>query len=155
VSAREPGAAYVYLNYGMYWLLNVLVKGPDLERSGFVLFRAIEPIAGVDRMRERRLMKPRKTPVADHQLCAGPGRLAVALGVTGADHGHDLCSTDRNAFLAARPTEWTKPSVETDVRIGISQAKEFPWRFLLKGSPSVSVRVAIPKHPLTLGKNGA
>lgn len=126
--ARHPeGTAYVYLNYGMYWLFNVLVK--SAAGNGFVLVRALEPGAGIGRMRERR-----GTEVLRH-LCSGPGKLTVALGIDGSDHGFDLCATPGRAIHAAPDIL----PVETDRRIGISLAAELPWRFLHRGNPHLSV----------------
>ena len=126
VEKHAEGAAYVYFNYGMYWLLNVLVKGGSAD--GFVLFRAIEPTRGVEAMtRRRRNLNPTA-------LCSGPGKLTIALGVDGNDHGRDLCAEKRVGFCApAQPVD-----VATDVRVGISKAAHLPWRFLLRGSPFVS-----------------
>ena len=75
VARHPPGTAYVYFNYGMYWLLNVLVKGGT--EDGFVLFRAIEPTRGVSAMQRRRVAH-RKSPtraLKSTALCSGPGRL--------------------------------------------------------------------------------
>ncbi|MGD7653964.1 MAG: DNA-3-methyladenine glycosylase, partial [Verrucomicrobiales bacterium] len=80
VESHPAGTAYVYLNYGVHWLFNILVKGP--HRSGFVLFRALEPVSGIDAMRQRR-PKIRHT----HQLASGPGKLTRALGIDGSAHG--------------------------------------------------------------------
>jgi DNA-3-methyladenine glycosylase len=131
-----PGTAYVYFNYGMHWMLNVLVKAnrhaEAVPENGIVLIRAIEPTRGLERMRERR---GQQSPTA---LCSGPGKLTQALGITGADHCRDLC--EGNIGFRERLKEG---EVETDVRIGISKAAHLPWRFLLKGSPFISVR---PSH---------
>jgi DNA-3-methyladenine glycosylase len=128
VAKHPPGTAYVYFNYGMHWLLNVLVKGG--AEDGFVLLRALEPKRGIPAMERRRGQRNRSA------LCSGPGKLAQALGVTGADHGRDLCSDHATAFLRrSGPVE-----VAEDVRVGISKAADLPWRFLLRGSPFVSVR---------------
>jgi DNA-3-methyladenine glycosylase len=133
VARHRAGAAYVYLNYGMYWLLNVLVKGGS--EDGFVLFRALEPTRGVAAMTRRRLAQRRSPLAHPRALCAGPGKLAVALGVDGRDHGRDFCSGKTiGLHLPARPAE-----VVADVRIGISKAAHLPWRFLLRGSTCVSV----------------
>ncbi len=134
VARHRAGAAYVYFNYGMYWLLNVLVKGGG--EDGFVLLRAIEPTRGVAAMTRRRLAH-RRTPLAHPRaLCSGPGKLALALGVDGRDHGRDLCSARTIGFLPPpQPVE-----VEADVRVGISKAAHLPWRFLLRDSAYVSVR---------------
>lgn len=134
VKSKRPGAAYVYFNYGMYWLLNVLVKGGS--EDGFVLIRAIEPSRGLHLMTRRR-WNGRTTPARPMSaLCSGPGKLALALGVDGRDHGRDLCRSESIGFLPA-----SKPAaVVTDLRIGISKAAHLPWRFLLRESEFVSVK---------------
>jgi len=133
VADHPAGTAYVYLNYGMHWMLNVLIKG---DVDGFVLLRAIEPRRGVAAMRRRRGEKEGR------ELTGGPGRLASALGVTGRDHGRDLCASPRRCFLPGAPAE-----VAADGRIGISRAQELPWRFSLRGSRFVSVPVRTKKKP--------
>lgn len=125
VAAHRAGTAYVYLNYGMHWMLNVLTKG---DQEGFVLLRAIEPRRGLRAMQKRRGDK------RGRELTGGPGRLAAALGVTGSDHGSDLCFSPRRCFLRGGRCE-----VISDGRIGISRARELPWRFTLRGNPYVSV----------------
>lgn len=149
VARHRAGAAYVYFNYGMYWLLNVLVKGGE---DGFVLIRAIEPTRGLGAMHARRganrkskagrgETKPRAEGgglIANPtSLCSGPGKLAQALGVSGADHGVDLCGTTAVYFR----TRGNPIKVVSDVRVGISKAAHLPWRYLLKDSPFVSVKV--------------
>ena len=125
VARHRAGMAYVYLNYGMHWMLNVLTKG---EEEGFVLIRAIEPRRGLRTMQKRRGEK------MGRELTCGPGRLAAALGVTGSHHGADFCATGRRCFVHG-----DKVDVIADGRIGISRAQELPWRFSLRGSPFVSV----------------
>src|SRR5207247_11362386 len=73
IERNRAGAAYVYFNYGMHWMLNVLVKG---KANGFVLIRAVEPRKGVERMKKRRGVNDVK------RLCSGPGKLTQALGIT-------------------------------------------------------------------------
>ena len=134
VASHSAGDAYVYFNYGMYWMLNVLVKGGS--EDGFVLFRAIEPMSGIDAMRRLReaSRRTRQRPMKDTELCSGPGKLAQALAVTGADHGRDFCkSPGIGLFQRPNPVK-----VVSDVRVGISKATELKWRFLLAGSPHVS-----------------
>ena len=134
VATHRPGAAYVYLNYGIHWLLNVLVKEAR-GAEGFVLIRALEPVRGIARMKKRRMQA---NPLA---LCSGPGKLSEALAVRGTDHGIDLCASGGRGFLPAkRPV-----TVVSDLRIGISKAAHLPWRFLLKDSPFVSVQSAPEK----------
>ena len=129
MAAHEPGDAYVYLNYGMYWLLNVLTKGArGGADDGFVLIRAVQPTRGLDLMRQRR------GRTALPQLCSGPGKLTQAFGITGADHGANLCGGSIGFRARPEPVE-----VESCLRIGISKAAHLPWRFLLRGSPFASV----------------
>jgi DNA-3-methyladenine glycosylase len=120
-----PGHAYVYRSYGIHWCLN-LVCGEDGVAEA-VLVRALEPVHGVERMKERR-----RTETA-RLLCSGPGRLCEALGVTGEQDGLPL---DRPPFQLAQRA--TTPEVATAPRIGITQAAERPWRYLLVGSPFLS-----------------
>ena len=88
-----PGHAYVYFIYGMYECLN-LVAEPD-GTPGCVLLRALEPVAGIERMRERR---PRARRLED--LASGPGRLTLAMGITRALNGVDVT---RGRLWCARP----------------------------------------------------
>ena len=139
VAREQAGAAYVYFNYGMHWMLNVLVKGGSAD--GFVLFRALEPVRGLAAMARRRAAS-RKSGIRalkQNALCSGPGKLARALGVDGRDHGRDLCAGRTVGFhVPAQAVE-----VVADVRIGISKAAHLPWRFLLRDSPFVSVRAGL------------
>lgn len=133
VARHRAGTAYVYLNYGMHWMLNVLVKG---DEHGFVLLRAIEPRRGL------RAMMRRRNGLAGRLLTGGPGRLAAALGVTGADHGRDFCSAKSRSFLPGGGVR-----VVADARIGISRAQDLPWRFCLEGNPFVSIPPPGKKEP--------
>jgi DNA-3-methyladenine glycosylase len=130
VRVMPPGAAYVYLNYGMYWLFNLLVKGGG--RDGLVLVRALEPRLGVEQMMRRRS----KQRVED--LCSGPGKAGLALGVTGEHHGTHMAGRGRPGDCGLRPSDM-RPTVVTDIRVGISRAVDRPWRFLAANHPHVSV----------------
>lgn len=127
VARHRAGTAYVYLNYGMHWMLNVLTKG---DEEGFVLIRAIEPRRGLRAMQKRRGEKKGR------ELTGGPGRLAAALGVTGTHHGADFCASAKRCFVLGEKAE-----VVADGRIGISRAQELAWRFSWRGNPFVSVPV--------------
>jgi DNA-3-methyladenine glycosylase len=128
VERHLAGTAYVYLNYGVHWLLNVLVKGGP--EDGIILIRALEPTRGIAQMEERRGTDRR------HALCSGPGKLTQALGITSADHYRDLCSGKRFGFRARnRPVE-----LLTDTRIGITRDAALPWRFLERDSLYISVK---------------
>ena len=135
VARHPPGTAYVYFNYGMYWLFNVLVKGGT--EDGFVLIRALEPVRGLNLMQKRRFPgKPKPAPV--HALCSGPGKLTIAMGIDGRDHGKDLCRNPRLGFrrVGSMPACWV-----SDVRIGITKSAHFPWRFLAPESVLVSAKL--------------
>ncbi len=125
VEVRRAGDAYVYMNYGVHWLFNVLVKGG--KRSGFVLLRAVEPVSGIGTMRERR------QGVNDPMLGAGPGRLTRAFGIDGAAHGSGFLRRADCGILRGDPVE-----IVAGPRIGISRATEFPWRFGDPASGSLS-----------------
>jgi DNA-3-methyladenine glycosylase len=120
-----PGHAYVYRSYGVHWCLNFVCE--EKGSASAVLIRALEPARGVDAMRERRgLDDPRL-------LCAGPGRLCQALGITRA---YDGVALDDPPFeLVARET---KPEIAVGLRIGITKAADRPWRYGLAGSRYLS-----------------
>jgi DNA-3-methyladenine glycosylase len=125
IERNKAGAAYVYFNYGVHWMLNVLVKG---DANGFVLIRALEPRRGVE------LMKRRRGVDDVRRLCSGPGKLTQAFAITGKHHEMDLCSDPLHCFMFARASF----EVVADERIGISRSAHLPWRFTLGGSPFVS-----------------
>ena len=126
-----PGYAYVYRSYGLHWCLNFVCE-PKGSASA-VLIRALEPTAGLGTMRRRR-------GITDIRLlCAGPGRLCQALGVTGAHNGLPL---DKAPFELIAPA--SVPEVAVGPRIGITKAAEKPWRYGLKGSPFLSRRFSPP-----------
>lgn len=119
------GRAYVYRSYGIHWCLNV-VCGQDGEGSA-VLIRAIEPTDRLETMRSRR------GPVADRLLCAGPGRVCQALGVSDVHDGLPLEAPPFAIEWRASPTD-----LVSGPRIGISKAVDQPWRFGLAGSRFLS-----------------
>lgn len=113
------GTAYVYRSYGIHLCLNVVGRSGEA-----VLIRALEPTVGLEMMRSRRPSGP---------LCAGPGRLAAALGVTLEDNG----ATFGNA-LRLYPAIGPSPPLLIGPRIGITRATDLPWRFGLAGSSGLS-----------------
>ena len=120
-----PGVAYVYRSYGIHWCLNFVCE--PAGSASAVLIRALEPLEGLATMRRRRGLKDERL------LCAGPGRLCEALGITVAYNGLRL---DRLPFrLIPRPE---KPEIAAGVRIGITKAAELPWRYGLKSSRYLS-----------------
>jgi len=132
MKSRPPGSAYVYFNYGMYWLFNLLVKGG--ERDGLILVRALDPRRGIEVMQQRRQREKL------HELCSGPGKLVLALGIDGKHHGTPMTGRQRPADCGLRASATTNShDVLCDVRVGISQAADYPWRFLAKDNRHVSV----------------
>lgn len=140
VAAHRPGAAYVYFNYGMYWLFNVLVKGGT--EDGFVLIRALEPTRGIDLMQKRRFPN-RPEPAPIHTLCSGPGKLTIAMGIDGRHHGQDLCRNRTMGFrrINGAPAPWA-----SDLRVGITKSAHFPWRFLAPENRFVSAKLGAPQR---------
>ena len=134
IERNKAGAAYVYFNYGMHWMLNVLVKG---DANGFVLIRALEPRTGIERMKKRRKLDDVK------HLCSGPGKLTQALGITDRQHEMDLCADSRHCFASNAKARLKRVDVVADKRIGISRSAHLPWRFTLRGSPFVSTPVKL------------
>jgi DNA-3-methyladenine glycosylase len=139
VKSKPPGAAYVYFNYGMYWLFNLLVKGG--ERDGLILIRALEPTKGIEHMQSRRSREKAR------ELCSGPGKLAQALGIDGSHHGLPMAGRGKPSGCGLKTTHSATHEVASDIRVGISRAVDFPWRFLSRHSPHVSVRHGKVKMP--------
>lgn len=127
----EPGHAYVYRSYGIHFCLNVVTEGTGVAAA--VLIRAIRPLVGVELMRARRGER-----IADRDLARGPGRLCQALALTLADDGDDLLGP--SLWLCETPAVEAALPIATTPRIGISQAAEWPWRFVVAGDPYVSAR---------------
>ena len=132
-----PGFAYVYFIYGNHYCLNVscLPEG----RAGCVLFRALEPVAGLEHM-----FRAREPPVPGGQprftdlrlLTTGPGRLAEALGITRPrDNGKDLTTF---CDLTILDDGFTAPRVVTAPRVGIRKAAEAKLRYMMAGNAFVS-----------------
>jgi DNA-3-methyladenine glycosylase len=120
-----PGFAYVYRSYGIHWCLNFVCEAEGSAAA--VLIRALEPTAGLAAMRRRRgFDEPRL-------LCSGPGRLCEALGITRAHNGFAL---DQAPFELHGRTG--RPEVAVGVRIGLTKAADYPWRYGLKGSRFLS-----------------
>jgi DNA-3-methyladenine glycosylase len=122
-----PAYSYVYRSHGLHWCLNFVCREPG--HGAGVLIRALEPLAGLPQMRERRGLDELRL------LCSGPGRLCQALGVSRA---HNNLPLSEPPFLllprdAGRPLE-----VLAGPRIGISKAVELPWRFVEAGSRFLS-----------------
>jgi len=120
-----PGHAYVYRSYGIHWCLNVVT-----EEVGFpaaVLIRGLDPVMGVEDMRKRRCGV---TP-----LCAGPGRLTQALGISGELDGH---SFGKEPLRLMAGWQVRRADVGVSGRIGVRHASDWPLRFFVQRHPGVS-----------------
>jgi DNA-3-methyladenine glycosylase len=126
------GHAYIYSIYGLYFCANVSCEAEGL--GGGVLFRALEPLAGLERMARNRGLKRGAAP---SQLTSGPGRLCQALGLTRLKHD-GLDFTDSSSPLQIRDDSFPEQEALVTVRIGITQAIDLPLRFVLRGNPCVS-----------------
>jgi DNA-3-methyladenine glycosylase len=134
----EPGHAYVYLNYGIHSMINVVTESAGSPAA--VLIRALDPLDGVDLMRRRRgrAMKGWRrvsaVSLAEHALCQGPGNLTMAMGITLAENRVDLLGDrlrieDRGVVIDA--IDWSP-------RIGIRVGTDRPWRAFVADHPAVS-----------------
>lgn len=127
------GSWYVYLSYGVHWCAN-LVCGMEGEGSA-VLLRALEPVEGMEAMRRRR------GRMVDRQLCSGPGKLCQALAISREVDGVPMCGSGLTVVAEqnAAPTAFA-----VTPRIGITQAADWPLRFVVTGSRWVSRRIGGP-----------
>lgn len=143
-----PGFAYVYFIYGAHYCLNVSC---DWEgKAGGVLFRALEPLLGVEEMAAARgivVQSPGDLP----KLTSGPGRLAEAFGITRVrDNGCDLTSARSSLWIG--DDGFRSSEIRVTPRIGITKAAERPLRYLLAGNRFVSGRLASTNAPRAGGK---
>jgi DNA-3-methyladenine glycosylase len=132
-----PGYAYVYFIYGSHYCLNVSCL-PDGTPGG-ILFRALEPIDGLEEMFRLRGI-PGNSGL--RRLTTGPGRLAAALGITRErDNGKDLTSAKSDLYIADDGSP--PPRVLITKRIGITKAAEMPLRYVVAGNKFVSGKAAV------------
>jgi DNA-3-methyladenine glycosylase len=124
-----PGIAYVYFIYGVHWCFNAVTR--EEGHGSAVLVRAVEPVAGVQLMRERRGAVRR-----DVDLTNGPGKLCQALGIDGSLNGSRLTQGPLR-ILSGDVVDDTQ--VEVTPRIGITRAADWPLRWLVRGNPYVSL----------------
>lgn len=133
----DGGFAYVYLIYGMYYCMNIVVT--TINNPEAILIRAVEPIDGIDIMSQLRFGKDFNdiTKKQKINLTNGPGKLCIALNITKEDNGVDICGEDFY-ILDNEKKDFT---IETSKRINIDyseEAKDFYWRFFIKDNLYVS-----------------
>lgn len=129
-----PGRAYVYLIYGYHHCLNIVCQPEGTAEA--LLIRALEPVEGLDAMREKRPV------LRDRDLMNGPGKLCQALDLNKSQNGLDLCTANGELVLerCENAEEWLAargPVVQT-TRIGLTKAADWPLRWYVSGSKSVS-----------------
>ncbi len=123
-----PGTAYVYRSYGIHYCLNVVTESEGVAAA--VLLRAIRPTVGLELMRRRR-----GPGISDRDLARGPGRLCQALALTTSEDGADLLGDE----LWLTETPGVEPlTIAATPRIGITQAADWLWRFVVVGERHVS-----------------
>lgn len=125
------GYAYIFLIYGMHWCMNVVANAPD--KPEVVLLRALEPLEGVELMQQRR----KKKRLTD--LCSGPGKLCGAMAIDRSCYGMDLCGHElwlEEGALRVGEEIAATPRINVDYA---GEAAAYPWRFVLVGSPFLSV----------------
>ena len=130
VMFHSAGTFYVYLIYGMHYCVNVVTEAVDTGAA--VLIRALEPVDGIDTMFRRRKREE------ERELTNGPAKLCQALGIGASDSGAHLSASSR-LWIEMRPPI-KKELIVATTRIGISQAKDFSWRFYVANSRFVSKR---------------
>ncbi|HEX3319013.1 MAG TPA: DNA-3-methyladenine glycosylase [Solirubrobacteraceae bacterium] len=124
-----PGMAYLYRSYGIHACFNAVCEPEGVGAA--VLIRALEPLEGLE------LMRARRGPVRDEDLCSGPGKLTQALGIDLILNGTSLLG-DGAIRIDPPPAGRPAPTILTGTRIGITKAVELPWRFAAADSPYVS-----------------
>lgn len=130
ITYAEGGHVYVFFVYGMYYQLNLITGLAD--HPHVVLIRAVEPVEGIELMRERR------GDMKDKNLTSGPGKLCIALGIDRDFNGEDLMGDQIWVEEYRNPK---KDEITSGSRVGVDYAGEFvdaPWRFWVKGNEYVS-----------------
>ena len=129
-----PGIAYVYLNYGLHYLVNAVTEAEGWPAA--VLIRALEPLDGIALMRRRRTAGSARgrAGLDVEDLCRGPGNLTKALGITLEENGRDLT----RSALRIEDRHGPRRQVTWSRRIGISVGTEAEWRVASVGSPAIS-----------------
>jgi len=125
---EKSGTIYVYFTYGMHYLFNIVTA--EIGNGQAVLIRAIEPVNGIDLMKQRRGLN-----IEDLQLTNGPAKLVQAMGITGSYNGTNIFDKACKLHLETgiKPKEITQTT-----RIGIKNATDLPWRFYITDNPYIS-----------------
>ena len=120
----EPGHLYVYFTYGMHYCCNIVTGEKGVGAA--VLIRAVDPLEGEELMQELRMFSGK-------DLSNGPAKLCQALGINKTLNGHNLMQTPLKLVIQKPVKKFTQTK-----RVGISQAKDVPWRYYISGNEYVS-----------------
>lgn len=132
---RDGGTSYVFLNYGIHHLFNIVVAKEDDPKA--VLIRAVEPTEGLELMRARR-----PAAKSDPDLCSGPGKVGAAYGFDRSHDAIDMVTSD-SLFVELKKAPRVPFEIVTCTRVGIDYAEEWataPLRFYIKNNPHISRR---------------
>ena len=124
----RPGLSYVYFIYGVHWCFNAVTRGEGLPSA--VLVRAIQPVEGIELMRERRGPKVRGV-----NLTNGPGKLCAALGIDGSMNAQSL---QRGQIVIREGSRIADDRIVEGPRIGITKAADWPLRFYIRDNAWIS-----------------
>lgn len=124
---EHPGTAYVYFCYGMHYLFNVVTESKG--EAGAVLIRAVEPLEGID------VMKQRRQTDNLYRLCSGPARLTQAFGIN-LEYNGVLLSPDNGIYFASDDYKTVK--IIRSHRVGVPPVEGDSFRFMLAGSKFIS-----------------
>jgi len=125
----NAGKAYIYFTYGMYFCFNVVTNKKEIGEA--VLIRALEPLEGIE------LMKKRRGIVDINNLCNGPAKLVIAMGIKKEQNGCDLLNGN---LRLEKGVKINNESILVGKRIGISKGKELEHRFYIKDSKFMSIK---------------
>lgn len=126
---EEPGLTYIYLNYGVHWMLNISAHDPG--RAAGVLIRSARPISGIEEMRGLRMARNPRT-IPDKELLNGPGKLAQAFGITFSDNRKPILTGSSELALSASVSTIDGVVVGPRVGIAVGKGHETPWRFFVR-----------------------
>lgn len=131
----EVGHLYVYLNYGIFWLTNIVAHDNDV---GGILIRAVEIVEGEEIVKKR--LSDHKFVKVNENLASGPGKFSVAFGITGDFHNQDAVKSD-TIYIEGRGEPIPKSQIVSAKRVGVDYAKhckDYLWRFYIKDNKFIS-----------------
>ena len=122
----KAGIAYVYLCYGVYWLLNIVTEEKTIP--GAVLIRGLKPVDGIGDMQKRR-----KTAVTGSKLTGGPGKLTIAMDIDSSDNGKDMTDLKSGIYVVDDDLRNKDFTIKNTGRIGITNGRDRLLRYIAIG----------------------